>query len=211
MQHFVIPQVWLTMENTLHIRVKMRRKPSSSLALGYLQDILSSRLESCQPYPDSKVHGTNTGPTWGRQDPGGPHVGPMNLAIWATSQRPNTSFVNSPPQILHITYEDLYLHIRLSPWLNLRSFENRSDLLGLTQWNVTLNNINYNDITETVWIINDSMKNGRPETGTKDRDKKLPPMVYVGCTYVFLPFTPVSDTTVLKLPHPLIIPSSLLR
>ena len=23
------------------------------------------------------------GPTWGRQGPGGPHVGPMNLAIWA--------------------------------------------------------------------------------------------------------------------------------
>ena len=23
------------------------------------------------------------GPTWGRQDPGGPHVGPMNFAIWA--------------------------------------------------------------------------------------------------------------------------------
>ena len=22
------------------------------------------------------------GPTWGRQDPDGPHVGPMNLAIW---------------------------------------------------------------------------------------------------------------------------------
>ena len=32
-------------------------------------------------YPDSKVHGANMGPTWGRQDPGGPHVGPMNLAI----------------------------------------------------------------------------------------------------------------------------------
>ena len=32
--------------------------------------------------PDSKVHGTNMGPTWGRQDPGGPHVGPMNPAIW---------------------------------------------------------------------------------------------------------------------------------
>ena len=31
--------------------------------------------------PDSKVHGTNMGPIWGRQDPGGPHVGPMNLAI----------------------------------------------------------------------------------------------------------------------------------
>ena len=32
--------------------------------------------------PDSKVHGANMGPTWGRQDPGGPHVGHVNLAIW---------------------------------------------------------------------------------------------------------------------------------
>ena len=32
--------------------------------------------------PDSKVRGANMGPIWGRQDPGGPHVGPMNLAIW---------------------------------------------------------------------------------------------------------------------------------
>ena len=22
------------------------------------------------------------GPIWGRQDPGGPHVGPMNFAVW---------------------------------------------------------------------------------------------------------------------------------
>ena len=34
--------------------------------------------------PDSKVHGANMGPIWGRQDPGGPHVGPMNFVIWAT-------------------------------------------------------------------------------------------------------------------------------
>ena len=34
--------------------------------------------------PDSKVHVANMGPTWGRQDPGGPHVGHMNLAIWDT-------------------------------------------------------------------------------------------------------------------------------
>ena len=31
---------------------------------------------------DSKVHGANMGPIWGRQDPGGPHVGPMNFVIW---------------------------------------------------------------------------------------------------------------------------------
>ena len=34
-----------------------------------------------QTYPDGKVHVAHMGPTWGRQDPGGPHVGPMNLAI----------------------------------------------------------------------------------------------------------------------------------
>ena len=32
-------------------------------------------------HPDSKVHGANMGPIWGRQDPDGPHVGPMNFVI----------------------------------------------------------------------------------------------------------------------------------
>ena len=39
--------------------------------------------------PDSNIHGANMWPTWGRQDPGGPNVGPMNSAIWDTrSLRP---------------------------------------------------------------------------------------------------------------------------
>ena len=33
-------------------------------------------------YPDSKVHGANMGPIWGRQGPVGPHVGPMNFSFW---------------------------------------------------------------------------------------------------------------------------------
>ena len=33
-------------------------------------------------HPDNKVYGANMKPTWGRQDPGRPHVGPMKLAIW---------------------------------------------------------------------------------------------------------------------------------
>ena len=33
-------------------------------------------------YPKSKGHEANMGPIWRRQDPGGPHVGPMNFAIW---------------------------------------------------------------------------------------------------------------------------------
>ena len=34
-----------------------------------------------QDIPDSKVHGTNMGPTWVLSVPDGTHVGPMNLAI----------------------------------------------------------------------------------------------------------------------------------
>ena len=30
---------------------------------------------------DSKAHGAKMGRIWGRQDPAGPHVGPMNLPI----------------------------------------------------------------------------------------------------------------------------------
>ena len=33
--------------------------------------------------PDSEARGAYMGPTWGRQDPGGSHVGPMNFAIRA--------------------------------------------------------------------------------------------------------------------------------
>ena len=38
-------------------------------------------------FPDNKVHVAHMGPIWGRQDPGGPHVGPMNFAIWAVYYR----------------------------------------------------------------------------------------------------------------------------
>ena len=39
--------------------------------------------DSCHwTIPDSKVHGAYMGYTWGQQDPGGPHVGPMILTIW---------------------------------------------------------------------------------------------------------------------------------
>ena len=43
---------------------------------------LPSTHEYSRSDPDSKVHGAHMGPIWGGQDPGGPHVGPMNLAIW---------------------------------------------------------------------------------------------------------------------------------
>ena len=43
---------------------------------------LSKESYVSQIYPDSKIHGANVGPTFGRQERGGPHVGHTNLAIW---------------------------------------------------------------------------------------------------------------------------------
>ena len=58
---------------------------------------------------DSKVYGANMGPAWDRRNPGGPHVGPINLAI----------LVN-PLQIasLHSLIQHNYLlgNVRFLPW-----------------------------------------------------------------------------------------------
>ena len=53
-------------------------------AMGYKNVLPCFLGKSCVACidPDSKVYGANMGSTWGRQDPVGPHVGPMNLAIW---------------------------------------------------------------------------------------------------------------------------------
>ena len=44
--------------------------------------------------PESKTDGANMGPIWGRQDPVGPHVGPMNFAIGGLTS-PNAVIVAS--------------------------------------------------------------------------------------------------------------------
>ena len=46
--------------------------------------LLCRQSYNMEKVPDSKVHGANMGPIWGRQDPGGPHVGPMNFVIWGS-------------------------------------------------------------------------------------------------------------------------------
>ena len=37
-------------------------------------------------YPESKVHGANMRPSWVLSAPGGPHIGPMNLAITVSKE-----------------------------------------------------------------------------------------------------------------------------
>ena len=43
---------------------------------------MSSVVDINSRYPDSKVHGANMRPIWSQQGPGGPHVDPMDFAIW---------------------------------------------------------------------------------------------------------------------------------
>ena len=52
------------------------------MVLLHCKELMHYRSCHVRVNPDSKVHGANLGPTWGRQDPVGPHVGHVNLAIW---------------------------------------------------------------------------------------------------------------------------------
>ena len=65
--------------------------------------------------PDSKVQEAYMGPTWGRQGPGGPHVGPMNLAIGdVTAYRPLSCQIHPGGGVLRQgTSKKINIRIRL--------------------------------------------------------------------------------------------------
>ena len=62
--------VWYHKNYLIHDKEEKKRRVAAKI----------QSVENHQ-YPDSKFHVANMGPTWGRQDPGGPHVGLMNLVI----------------------------------------------------------------------------------------------------------------------------------
>ena len=68
-------------------------------------------LDLLQPYPDGKAHMAHMGPIWGRQDPGGPHVGPLNFAITVQSTQKLRSagmlLISQPPWALSQTWFNL--------------------------------------------------------------------------------------------------------
>ena len=77
--------------------------------------------------PDSKVHGANMGPIWGRQDPDGPHAGPMNFVIWVDNvwykyifsfhQNNSTcTAIQIPKQVKHIWCTQLSYLIPTDIW-----------------------------------------------------------------------------------------------
>ena len=55
-------------------------------AVCIIRNIFAEYQSTFWKFPDSKVDGANLGPTWGRQDPDGPLVSYMNLAIWVVIQ-----------------------------------------------------------------------------------------------------------------------------
>ena len=61
------------------------RHPYEEHTVQYVSNFVCSRLVGARsnqmPNPDSKVHWAYMGPTWGWQNPGGPHVDPMNHVI----------------------------------------------------------------------------------------------------------------------------------
>ena len=95
--------------------------------------------------PDSKVHGANMGPIRGRQDPDGPHAGPMDFANWEyfvvlyflsvllpkQAQNPLPSEQTPDPPLKpcaelilgHIKYICIFLYLSALRWcMKLKSF-----------------------------------------------------------------------------------------
>ena len=87
--------------------------------------------------PDSKVRGANMGPIWGRQDPGGPHVGPMNFAFWGTGLYYCVVFMAWSI----IPYNDNTTYA----FDNVLYHHNADDIIRIK---------NYSDVTLTSWCLN---------------------------------------------------------
>ena len=70
-------------------------------------------------FPDGKVRGANMGPIWGREDPDGPHVGPMNFAIWVATDSCHRfypyDFLISKNKIIGVANDELKPMLGLIP------------------------------------------------------------------------------------------------
>ena len=74
LRHWATMSQWQSNPQFLHLEFLLVVGASSHVK--YKSDV----------YPESKVHGAYMGPIWGRQDPDGPHVGPMDFATWVFPQ-----------------------------------------------------------------------------------------------------------------------------
>ena len=96
--------------------------------------------------PDSKMHGANMGPIWGRQEPAGPHVGPMTFAIWGYFM---------PTYCIYVRYIHIYIYVYISyDMCILLSFSFPISLCNRQKWKCKETNIFAGAIRElhTKWI-----------------------------------------------------------
>ena len=75
--------------NQRQCSIKLYMQPQCNFILGNTNGLLQSyriyiRDAWKWQWQQTRVHGANMGPIWGRQDPVGPHVDPINLPIWDT-------------------------------------------------------------------------------------------------------------------------------
>ena len=111
-------------------------------------EIFNGQLQECirNGSPNSKVYGAKMGPAWGWQDPGGPHNGPMNFAIWAIANPWITFFLVNPCthnlQSRTHTHTHTYIYIyilipiRVKWYWNIRSnIENRLKFIAGQNFN----------------------------------------------------------------------------
>ena len=77
----------MTTQNWVNIDLGNGKLSDDTKPFSELAEILWHSFEDgvyLNTFPDSKVNWAYMGPIWGRQDPGGSHVGPINFAIWVS-------------------------------------------------------------------------------------------------------------------------------
>ena len=89
-------------------------------------------------YPDSKVHGANMGPIWGRQDPGGPMLAPRILLSGYLTIEAETrwsSFLAYDIIKCIFVNENIWISSKMS--LNKKSIDNEPALIQTMAWRRT--------------------------------------------------------------------------
>ena len=132
-QHWQMLHSWA---NTWKTTARQDEKQVFGFRVTYSRDILDStwlirlrsKLSRCNmcgnpsytsyTSPDSKIYEANMGPIWGRHDPGGPHAGSINFAIWV---HPFAQSLRSPMQedqgtLTIRTYPGMWLSVNCVNW-----------------------------------------------------------------------------------------------
>ena len=86
--HCRTPRIWKNSGSADVFSVLFISKRWEISLINYASNYWHLPVDEGRLLPANKVHRANMVPIWGRQDPVGPHVGPMNLVIWVLPDKP---------------------------------------------------------------------------------------------------------------------------